>query len=340
MTPWHPPALSLQAALHTVETMVNGMHIAGNRDRANVSSSSGPLRCIILGAYTSQGFGVTRRTDAAEASGLLAAIIALAGFRSRHIPFSSICVTQNGQAPPHRDRNNVGATSIIMCGHFRGGELVVQRAGGRKFMVTAEGERVAASALQCRRTWNYFNAQDWHAVLPFSGDRISIALYCCRNLHRLQSHELDRLVQLGFVLPSETFGPQPTCSPGFAAEDDHPPSTQAYVTAADMQGESSESSAESQSDAPLDDVVNRELSRPASPHRSPLVPSAVPFMSTIAACQVPGARSSRLRTSRASSESPYAHGGRGPGGLAQQIIDSCVNSRTSFGRFYRAGASF
>eukprot|EP00971_Amphidinium_carterae_P054847 1080806-Amphidinium_carterae.1 len=73
-------------------------------------------------------------------------------------------------------------TSIITFGNFKGGELIIAREGGRKHIpIDTDGTRVQATALQCRRCWNYFSAQDWRAVLPFRGVRYSVALYCCRN---------------------------------------------------------------------------------------------------------------------------------------------------------------
>eukprot|EP00971_Amphidinium_carterae_P272653 5411297-Amphidinium_carterae.2 len=121
----------------------------------------------------------------------------------RALPFSSICITQNGQAPPHRDRNNSGMSSIVTCGTFRGGELLAEKEGGHKFIPIDGKASVSADAVQCRGSWNYFSAQRWHMVLPFRGERISVALYCCRNLGRLSRQEHARLVQLGFVLPPE-----------------------------------------------------------------------------------------------------------------------------------------
>eukprot|EP00971_Amphidinium_carterae_P180695 3583777-Amphidinium_carterae.2 len=197
------PACTLSEALEQVLSLLRAAPVHQNHDRANVRRADGKaLQCVILGAYTSQGAGLTRRTEKAVASGLVDAIMKAVACRGQALPFSSICVTQNGQAPPHRDKNNHGLTSIITCGQFRGGELIIENVAGRKYIPVTDDTKVAASALQCRSCWNYFSAQNWHMVLPFRGERVSIALYCCRNLHRVGLQGLRRLSELGFMLPA------------------------------------------------------------------------------------------------------------------------------------------
>eukprot|EP00971_Amphidinium_carterae_P247177 4908823-Amphidinium_carterae.1 len=83
--------------------------------------------------------------------------MAMTRWRGRAALVSSICITQNCQAPPHRNCNNLGLSSItasrlLLRPLYNVGELEV---------------------------WNYFKstAQRWHMVLPFTGDRISVVLY-------------------------------------------------------------------------------------------------------------------------------------------------------------------
>eukprot|EP00971_Amphidinium_carterae_P170056 3369557-Amphidinium_carterae.1 len=116
-----------------------------NHNRANVASASQrALPCVVLGAYTAQGAGITRATVQGIRSGLVPAVLMLLRTRTNALPFSSVAITHNAQAAPHRDRNNVGPSSIVSFGNFTGGELLQEWPGGNKFLLLPSGERCPA----------------------------------------------------------------------------------------------------------------------------------------------------------------------------------------------------
>eukprot|EP00971_Amphidinium_carterae_P142778 2828564-Amphidinium_carterae.2 len=289
MSPQCPLATSLSDALQHLQDFLARMPVSANHDRKNVKSDGRALRCIIMGAYTSQGAGITRKTAHAEQTGLLPLVMAVARFRGRALPFSSACVTQNSQAPPHRDKNNWGVSSIITCGSHKGGELLAEKEGGRKFIPIGDNARVPASAVQCRGTWNYFEAQKWHMVLPFTGCRISIALYCCRNLHRLPLSDLHRLERLGFVLPGGAFDADAVDEPSMTKESyPDPQGAGAGVTGADG-GHDQESDTDSLCDDEVSHLLETEFAGvpPQASHGGLL--SAGTVLAATTACTLPGA---------------------------------------------------
>eukprot|EP00971_Amphidinium_carterae_P352299 6492534-Amphidinium_carterae.3 len=294
-----------------------------------------------MGAFTSQGAGVTKATAKAQASGLLQTVMRVVSFRRRNLPFSSICVTQNGQAPPHRDRNNDGVSSIITCGQFRGGELLAEKVQGKKHIPIGNDSRVQAEAVQCRGCWNYFSAQQWHMVLPFRGERVSIALYCCRHLHRLTLSCLQELVRLGFQLPSDPLSihslaidPQSEQDPG------EPTSGVAYVIAADWRPSAEDCSDEEDGPNVLDQLVADDVEQLDSQVSHRDMRCLGHLGAVMAASTPPGAGASPAPHARSRDNSlreRASPASKGMQTLAQQLVSACVESKSSFGRFYRAG---
>eukprot|EP00971_Amphidinium_carterae_P327117 6458291-Amphidinium_carterae.2 len=334
---------SLGEAIGHLQQLLGDHPMGGNHDRMNVRSKAGkPLRCIILGAYTSQGAGVTKRTQQAAQDGILQAVMAMASFRGRRLPFSSVCITQNGQAPVHKDRNNEGPSSVIAFGQFKGGELLIQNDAGKKYIQTETEGQVRASSLQCKRCWNYFAVQKYHMVLPFTGERFSVSLYCCRNLKRLDTEDLARLAQWGFVLPQHLYenGDDP-CGPSddeVSALSNAPgiPCAFPFVTAADYACSEDMCSAE----VPMSDLPSAPM--PDQPSVSFRFPpgdrSALPLFAASAACIVPGSEGRSVKRTRSwNSGPPPRRASRRPLTLSQHITRVCSESSSPFGRFYQAG---
>eukprot|EP00971_Amphidinium_carterae_P200656 3981818-Amphidinium_carterae.1 len=193
----------MQGAVDNLIAALSQWGVARNHNRGNLATQQGgAVRCMILGAYTVQGSGVTRATHQAVQSGLWGLIWQLLTMRRRALPFSSVAVTMNAASPVHRDKNNSGLSSVLSFGPFRGGELLTEDPAGRKRIHLPNGEWRAARVVHSKMDWSWFDATKWHTVLPFSGTRFSIAAYCCRGLHRLGSEETELLRGLGFQLPS------------------------------------------------------------------------------------------------------------------------------------------
>eukprot|EP00971_Amphidinium_carterae_P032160 633139-Amphidinium_carterae.1 len=109
--------MSIPEALAQLRSALHDWRISRNFNRHNISQGSeGHLACVVLGAYTAQGSGVTRATHRARDDGVLPLLINLLAARKQRLPFSSIALTMNSQAPLHRDRNNLGQSSLMSFG--------------------------------------------------------------------------------------------------------------------------------------------------------------------------------------------------------------------------------
>jgi len=91
-------------------------------------------------------------------------------FRLWWTAFSSIYLLKNWASRYHRDKNNLRGvlTALIAVGNFKGGALVLPRWA---FAIAFKPGDVL-----------FFNPQEIHGNLPFSGRRISAAFYCARHV--------------------------------------------------------------------------------------------------------------------------------------------------------------
>ena len=136
---------------------------------------------VSLGAHTSRGAHVLNKSWESPWHELLPLVHELARQRPavcQH-PYLSIAFVA-GTSPPHVDANE-GLNSVITLGSYQGGELIVN------------GKRH-----ETRHRWLTFDATTEHEVLPYTGWRISIALYTPRDHHLLTSTHWNWLTQLGF----------------------------------------------------------------------------------------------------------------------------------------------
>ena len=95
-------------------------------------------------------------------------------FGERYInhPFTSITVNDNYPCLPHRDKGNVGESTVIAFGDYVGGELVLH---------TEEG--LIKHNIKLQPITRDFKAVT-HSVAPFKGNRYSLVYYniACENL--------------------------------------------------------------------------------------------------------------------------------------------------------------
>ena len=136
---------------------------------------------VSLGAHTSRGAHVLNKSWESPWSELLPLVHELARQRPavcQH-PYLSIAFVA-GTSPPHVDANE-GLNSVITLGSYQGGELIVND-----------------KRHETRHRWLTFDATAKHEVLPYTGWRISIALYTPRDHHLLTSTHWNWLTQLGF----------------------------------------------------------------------------------------------------------------------------------------------
>eukprot|EP00971_Amphidinium_carterae_P050774 999873-Amphidinium_carterae.1 len=150
---------------------------------------------MLLGAFTGQGAGVSSRSHRHQ--DLLTLIHEAAAMRTDQSPYSSVMVSQGLRALPHRDCRNEGLNHLLVLGDYVGGELWVQSDDGAHFM-EVEGECVPAKDVSKHGGWVSFDAAQYHEVRPFEGMRLSVALFMCKGLYRLQKEDWQQLGILGF----------------------------------------------------------------------------------------------------------------------------------------------
>lgn len=93
------------------------------------------------------------------------AIVEASGCQLHKTAFSTAYVTKNWQINYHRDGNLPGGmTCITTLGKYTGGELIILRWG---IAIPYQPGDILI-----------FNAEDLHAILPFKGNRLSVAFFC------------------------------------------------------------------------------------------------------------------------------------------------------------------
>eukprot|EP00971_Amphidinium_carterae_P001082 21427-Amphidinium_carterae.1 len=166
---------------------------------------------MLMGAYTTQGQGVTQSTRLPWVRDALTIIHELASMRDlqgRPGGYTSVNIQANPQLHAHRDRNNYGPSWLLAVGCFSGGQLWVEAVGDElrdhdlvplpDDLRNAAPQGLLGKLYEVRQTWTSFSGQRWHAVLPCEGQRLSVALFTPRSLDRLAPSDWRLLHQLGF----------------------------------------------------------------------------------------------------------------------------------------------
>ena len=108
--------------------------------------------------------------------------------------FTSMQVVLNARALLHVDKGNCGPSLTLALGPYQGGQLAVLEEDATGHTLLSGGE------------WHLFDGRNPHFVLPYSGDRAAIVLYChCAAFSAQATHMKDQLRKQGFPLP-ENFG--------------------------------------------------------------------------------------------------------------------------------------
>eukprot|EP00971_Amphidinium_carterae_P064052 1267844-Amphidinium_carterae.1 len=153
---------------------------------------------MLLGAFTSQGAGVSSRSE--SFSDLLSAVHEAAAWRREDHPYSSVMVSMELSTGPHKDARNDGYNSVLVLGDYQGGEVLAEDPRGNLTM-SIEGVEVPANKRSRREEWFYFDASKYHEGQSSTGARLSVALFLCKGLHRLSEEHWSRLCVLGFDVP-------------------------------------------------------------------------------------------------------------------------------------------
>eukprot|EP00971_Amphidinium_carterae_P139730 2768323-Amphidinium_carterae.1 len=168
---------------------------------------------MLLGAYTTQGQGVSRASEHEWTKKVLCQVQQLAELRPASLEpgdFLSVNLNQNPKLPAHRDRHNLNETWLATCGEHTGGALWIEAVGDeierfkdllRPLPPSLRGGSPAGLlglVWPLQGKWTRFSGLRWHAILPSRGERYSVSLFSPRHLGRLHDHHWQLLSELGF----------------------------------------------------------------------------------------------------------------------------------------------
>eukprot|EP00971_Amphidinium_carterae_P339228 6476890-Amphidinium_carterae.2 len=171
-------------------------------------------RSLLIGAYTTQGEGVSRASQQSWVRDVLRLVLDLAKLRPPNLHprgFLSVNLNHNALLPAHRDKHNLSETWLASFGDHVGGSLWVEAIDNE--LVDCAGElKPLPRALQggapdglmgfvipIKHTWTSFSGLRWHAVLPCRGHRLSVSLFSPRHVWRLTPSHWSLLRELGFA---------------------------------------------------------------------------------------------------------------------------------------------
>ena len=114
--------------------------------------------------------------------------------------FTSLVVLEGAQSSLHKDAQNACVPNLLIpLTHFSGGELLLEKHGGRTFKV---GERfVQGEGISLSKGPVAFNAHVRHAGLPSHDRRVVLIAYCLKGVSRLTPEARLVLERLGFNIP-------------------------------------------------------------------------------------------------------------------------------------------
>ena len=159
---------------------------------------------FILGAFVaSERKGVTAITR--NCSHVAAYLIAFMTARYGEFEASSIAISHNELASPHRDFNSPGTLNLTFgLGDYKGGELWVSDTRGT-VPVPCKGDQTETPELgflvDTRLRPFAFDGRIKHATTKWEGDRWVLTFYVVNHLESLNHASLQFLLRLGFPLP-------------------------------------------------------------------------------------------------------------------------------------------
>eukprot|EP00971_Amphidinium_carterae_P350634 6491657-Amphidinium_carterae.1 len=153
--------------------------VPATASRTNLGKS---VHSQLLGLYTRRGVGVTKRTVSFS---LLEELHALARTCSESPSYTSISVNviTDADIQMHKDANNLGDSTVFVCGKFTGGEFV-------------QGQ----TRIGVRRGWFKFFGHVPHCVNRVHGTRVSIVYHVPNGVHGITRQVKDQLTGLGFPI--------------------------------------------------------------------------------------------------------------------------------------------
>ena len=203
------------------------MELAQGLNRPRVQHGRWPTNhptYVVLGGYSHGAFsGVTNLTD--KLSELSKYIN---GYLLHHNPkarWSSVMITFNGRALPHRDHHNMKQTSNLLhgLGNFSGGGLWVQSTTSDSLDPVVrrrlpDGSLARGTIQEINRKFVSFLPEVYHATQSWTGYRIAVSAYTTRLLFQMNPEAQQRLRQLQFPLLQRLPDTQPNLLPAQTQE--------------------------------------------------------------------------------------------------------------------------
>ncbi|CAE7594010.1 unnamed protein product [Symbiodinium natans] len=165
---------------------------------------------MIFGAFSHGGMqGITNRTHSYPK--VIKYLLSYLKHHGADGPITSIAVNQNSGVKMHKDVNNhrEHLNYTIAIGDFTGGELWIHDDTIRKDepgcinKIAPTGAKLGGRLRRSKSKVISFDPKTFHCVTPWKGERWSITGYVNRAVHRLDSHQLEKLKSLGFLLPKQ-----------------------------------------------------------------------------------------------------------------------------------------
>ena len=165
---------------------------------------------MIFGAFSHGGMqGITNRTHSYPK--VIKYLLSYLKHHGADGPITSIAVNQNSGVKMHKDVNNhrEHLNYTIAIGDFTGGELWIHDDTVRKDepgcinKIAPTGAKLGGRLHRSKSKIISFDPKTFHCVTPWKGERWSITGYVNRAVHRLDSHQLEKLKSLGFLLPKQ-----------------------------------------------------------------------------------------------------------------------------------------
>ena len=139
--------------------------------------------------------------------------------------WSSMMVTFNGRALPHRDHHNMkNTTNLLHClGNFEGGGLWIQSMDNEASSLDtrrklSDGSMALGKVVDANRKFATFRPEVLHATQAWTGYRVAISAYTTRLLFDMDSEAQQRLRALHFPLLSKAPSGAPDLLPAQVEE--------------------------------------------------------------------------------------------------------------------------
>ena len=187
---------------HVLETLVGQFPFVDRCcPRAAHRIDEGRTNSIVLGHYQHGMFsGLTSWSSRIPCTVRLLNTILLKQLPAES-EWTSIQLSKNAHAAPHRDSRNQGPSFLRAFGDFQGGRLWVEDQLGLT-SVARDGKDISGTLYDTRGHWLKLNAKHlMHSVEKFVGTRISMSVYVAGTGKFVTAEMVQALVDLGFKLP-------------------------------------------------------------------------------------------------------------------------------------------